>query len=224
MNRFANGAGFGAAIAFSMGWAMAHAAGEPLHLECLSTDDSKEAKLIARQAAGVVSRPEPGKLTVRLTGKTLTFDDDPVQETWSRQYRFCERKEGWILLEHDEGMVFSGVLVNEATGVTLPAGQEVLFSVDRRAYFAALQPDGLDGMEWEIHFADGRRSWKGYNFIEKDQRIYAPLEQPRWLLSGQFVATAHCLWKQDETWQVTLTKKDGSWDWQPVKRCPESPR
>jgi hypothetical protein len=225
VNRFAGRACIGAAVTIWLSLSAAHAADEPLRLECTVADDTKETKLIAQRASSVVSRPAPGKLVVRVAGKTLKFDDDPVPEMGSRQYRFCDRQEGWILLEHDEDMVFSGVLINEATGVMLPCGQQVLFSLDRRAYFDAFQPNGLDGEVWEIRFADGRQSWTGYNFIEKDKgSIYAPLLEPRWLPSGQFVAIAHCLWNHDETWQATLTKKDGRWDWQPVKRCPKSPR
>lgn len=41
-----------------------------------------------------------------------------------------------------------GVLLDDATGRVLPAGETVIFSGDGQRYFASVQPEGLDGNEW----------------------------------------------------------------------------
>lgn len=184
-----------------------------------------EAKSIKSLAAGVVERRGKHELRVKTAkGLRKLVDKAPHDEPLSGlHYYFCDRKEGFVLLRVEDGSTFTGNLVVEATGQVLPAGQTVLFTPDRKAYWASVQEDGLDGEVWKIYTANGAVSWSGYNFLhEKGEggRMYAELANPTWAPNGQFIAQAQCLNKLDRTWKVRLTRISGEWDWRPKKACP----
>ncbi len=167
-----------------------------------------------------------GKHVLQVTTKAgvLTYKDKPPYDDPMDgvHYTFCDRKEGYILVQHNETSL-SGKLINEATGVVTNGGQSVIFSDDRRAYFADEQQDGRDGSDWTIYTADGKKSWSGVSVLEsgKPAAMYAFLEAPTWLPSGELAATAYCINEESRKWQVKLVKKNNTWDWTPRKQCPK---
>lgn len=210
-----------------LGLAASFAHAEALKLECADPrGKGVEAKLIKSLAAGVVERRGKHELRIKTAkGLRKLVDKPPHDEPVSGlHYHFCDRKEGFVLLWVENEATFTGQLVNEATGQVTPAGETVLFSPDKRAYWASEQPDGLDGQVWKIHAANGVLSWSGYNFLtEKGNsgKMYAHLANPAWAANGQFIAQAQCLNKLERTWKVRLARISGEWDWRPKKACPQ---
>jgi len=211
------------ALGLSGGLNLAHGAG--LHLSCGYADNEPrvEAKRIAGRAQGVVRRESKHVLSVRTAAGVLRFKDEPPYDEplAGKHHYFCDRRDGFILLQVADESDFTGVLIDEATGKKTEAGTEVLFSNDRRAYFATIQPDGLDGMVWKIYAVDGKPSWSGYSFIEKRKGEFdATLETPAWTDTGEFTAMAQCLADEKVRWKVKLTKVGSQWQWLPNRKCP----
>lgn len=197
-----------------------------MKLECDMAVEPKEEKArIAERAKGVVLRKGKHDLRVVAAGKSIAFvDKAPYGEDFSgTNYRFCDRKEGFVLVLFTDEDLFTGKLINETTGKVTDAGHDVLFSQDRRAYLAAKQPNGLDGSAWTIFDVEGRQSYSGYSFIshpKKPDSTMAELSAPVWDASGKLSATAECLSNPATKWKVTLTKNAGKWDWSPKGKCP----
>lgn len=132
---------------------------------------------------------------------------------------------GFHLISKNDNGVFTGVLLNHATGKILPAGKAVVFAPDKR-YFASVQPDGLDGEEWYVFSQTGVRQWKGLSGISakhptlKYDYFIATLEEPHWSASGELQATLKCSQGKRPPTLATLTHKDGQWTWQPTVACP----
>lgn len=189
-----------------------------------------ESKLIGHFAAGVVSRIDAHHLRVKTAvGPVTLADEGPFDEPFAGvRHQFCDRRDGFVLLLVQQDVFFTGKLVNEQTGAVIPAGQRVLFSPDRRAYLAAIQPNGLDGMEWEVRAVDGRLSWQGYDFIPADPNvsIQASLEDPAWTAKGELTAVARCVTDLDRTFPVKLVRLKAGWTWKPspATRCPAERR
>ena len=59
-----------------------------------------------------------------------------------------------MLLKEDEAL-FTGALVDDATGALLPGGQKVLFSKNAQYYLAYEQPDGQDGETIKLYRRNG---------------------------------------------------------------------
>jgi hypothetical protein len=114
--------------------------------------------------------------------------------------------------------VFTGKLIDERTGRVLPAGQEVLFSPDRRAYLASEQLDGMDGSMWTVYSIEGMASWKGPSYVERanphDNSI--TLDAPAWTATGELVAKAYC---GDDRQLAKLVKNGGKWTWRLPAAC-----
>ncbi|MDM5175754.1 hypothetical protein PO883_00820 [Massilia sp. DJPM01] len=198
-----------------------------LRLECSDSGDAaKEAARIRAAAAGVVTRTSQRALRVQAGGKTLAFADEPPYDDpyGGMRYAFCARKEGFILVLAGDFYLGTGKLINEATGALTPAGESVMLSPDRRAYFASAQPNGLDGSSWAIYALDGRQSWEGYNFLPhpvKPGHMAATLADQRWEANGEFSTLASCFYGKSAPWRVKLVKSDGAWDWRPRRTCPD---
>jgi len=197
------------------------------HLACGYVDNEPrvEARRIAGRAQGVVRRESRHVLSVRTAQGVLRFTDKPPHDEplSGVHYHFCDRRDGVVLVTVEDEGDFTGVLVDEASGRKTAAGAEVLFSNDRRAYFAASGADGLDGMVWTIHAIDGTTSWSGYSFIEKRKgEADATLDTPAWTDTGEFTAMAQCLANDKLRWKVKLTKANGKWQWLPNRTCPQS--
>lgn len=198
-------------------------------LNCEHVDPTEpvvEATLIRELGGGLVKRASPHVLLIQSGGHEVRLEDKPPHDEpfAGLHHWFCDRRGGFILLRTADERSFAGTLVNEATGAVTPAGVDVIFSEDWRAYFAEVQPDGLDGLEWTIHGVKGELSWAGYNAMpdpKHPDRNVATLDEPRWKSTGEFVAQATCITANEKTWPVTLKKIGGKWDWSPRADCPE---
>lgn len=184
-----------------------------------------EATLIRQLGGGVVRRTGPHVLLIQAGGREVRIEDKPPHDEpfAGVHHWFCDRRGGFVLLRTTDETAFTGTLVNEATGAVTPAGEDVVFSEDWRAYFAEVQPDGLDGLEWKIYGVKGDLSWTGYNLMldpKHPDRSVATLDEPRWKSTGEFVAQATCVTADEKKWAVTLRKTRGKWDWSPHADCP----
>lgn len=210
------------------GFAAVAAQAATLQLTCPDSGDAgKEARRIKEIAAGVVKRHATHELHVQAGGKTLKFIDQPPYDEPldGTRYAFCDRQDGFILLTHVDGSLFTGKLINEATGNVTQGGERVTFSPDRRAYFASEQPDGLDGSVWSIHAVNGRESWSGFSFIPHPTKrgyMAASLTDERWEPGGQFSAQAECFYGNGIKWRVKLVNDGGQWGWRPARKCPDA--
>jgi hypothetical protein len=203
----------------------AHAAGPHFACGYEDNDPAVEAKHIAASGQDVVRRDSKHVLSVRTAQGVLRFTDKPPhdQPLNGVHYHFCDRHDGYTLVLVEDEADFNGVLIDEASGRQTEAGPEVLFSNDRRAYFAETAPDGLDGQVWAIRAADGTTSWSGYSFIEKSKGVSdTSLDTPAWTDTGEFTAMAQCTADDKLRWKVKLTKVRGQWQWLPKRTCPAS--
>lgn len=203
---------------------LAYAAGPHFSCGFEDNDPAVEAKRIAASAQGVVRRESGHVLSVRTAQGVLRFTDKPPHDEplSGVHYHFCDRRDGFMLVIVADETDFTGVLVDEATGRKTDAGPEVLFSNDRRAYFAETVPAGLDGQVWTIRAVDGTTSWKGYSFIETTKGTFdILLDTPAWTDTGAFTAMAQCASDDKLRWKVQLTKVGGQWQWLPKRTCPK---
>lgn len=70
------------------------------------------------------------------------------------------------LIYHIDEEYSEGLLLDDRTGRTLPAGELVAFAPDKTKYFISRQPDGFDGKEWRVYSRGGKLLWKGVSGIE----------------------------------------------------------
>ncbi|UOD30111.1 hypothetical protein INH39_33015 [Massilia violaceinigra] len=207
--------------------AAAPACADNLVLNCDSGKPGLEAKRIKAEAAGVVKRLSKHVLQVTVAGKTHKFTDKPPYDEPldGVRYEFCQRKEGFILVAHEDGGDFTGKLINEANGNITDAGGTVEFSADRRAYLASSQSNGLDATSLAVHALDGRVSWEGRDYLPhptKADSMVATLGKIQWEANGELSAQATCLAGKVAPWRVKLVKSGGAWDWQPRRKCPDA--
>jgi len=120
-----------------------------------------------------------------------------------------------MLLKEDAGL-FTGALVDDASGALLPGGQKVLFSKNAQYYLAYEQPDGQDGETIKLYRRNGTLLWKGYNgFLSADGKdVLATFESMHWNDQGRLQAIART--EDGKTQPVTLTQRSaGKWEWLP---------
>jgi hypothetical protein len=141
-------------------------------------------------------------------------------------YQYCGFAHGYHLIRKNEEALFTGVLLDTLTGSVLPAGHTVIFAPDTTRYFAAQQPDGLDGEEWLLYTRGGARIWKGLSGLEARSAtgnwtyFIATFEQPRWSTAGDLQATLRCANDTTKTAVVTLRSTRGRYRWMPGIVCP----
>jgi len=183
-----------------------------------------------RQAPLGAARVSPQRLTVTWASGSTIFADSGTEEGSldGTAYRYCgfNPTVGMHLIHKAADGVFTGVLLDDATGRILPAGQEVLFAPDRTKYFATVQPDGLDGQEWYLYARDGSLIWRGESGITdhhpsaKYDYFIATLDQPRWSNAGALQSTLLCaIGPPGRSATVTLTRGKSGWRWLPHVVC-----
>lgn len=175
---------------------------------------------------GRIERVSDTRLRIRLARKTLVFDnlpphDEPLAGT---RYELRDRREGFILLGLSEDEHSHGVLIDEETAALLPGGERVIFSPDRRAYFAVEQYNGMDAEVWKVYYRDGREFWSGASFLpylNEPQRARYYLQRPSWTATCEVQAQAMCALQPTVLWPVKLVKSAQSeWVWRPLRPCP----
>lgn len=151
-------------------------------------------------------------------GKRILKDKPPYNEPLDGiRWTYCGYNADLklhMLLKEDEAL-FSGALVDDATGALLPGGQKVLFSKNAQYYLAYEQPDGQDGETIKLYRRNGTLMWEGYNgFLSSDGIVLANFESMHWDDHDRPQATARL--NDGKTQTVTLTEgSDGKWDWLP---------
>jgi hypothetical protein len=202
-------------------WSQASSA-SALSFNCDIGDPHQEARLL-RATNGMAYRHSLHELKLTVAGKELLFKDAPPYDEPldGVSYTYCGRKEGYSLVADRNGDLFTGKLIDERTGRVLPAGQEVLFSPDRRAYLASEQLDGMDGPMWTVYSIEGKVSWKGPSFVERAHSHENPvaLDTPAWTATGELVAKAEC---GDTSQLAKLVKSGGKWIWRLPAACKEN--
>ena len=200
---------------------------EPATLNC----HQPEAEVL-HAAPAAVRRISKHRLSVRWSRGVRTFVDSGIVEgeLGGVRYEYCGFALGYHLIHKEEEGLFTGVLLDTATGRLLPAGQTVTFSPDTSHYFATQQPDGLDGEEWLLYSRRGVRLWKGLSGIVAKatpggyEYFIATLEAPRWSSRGEVEATLRCAADTTRTTAVTLVATGGRYRWMPTVECRETPR
>jgi hypothetical protein len=202
-------------------------ADDRLLLSCNHVDRS-ETQLM-QQAPVSVKRLKAHTLQVNWQGGVKQFKDKPPYddalgegETW----RYCAYNPmvQMHLIQNDGGGLLTGVLLNQATGKMLWAGQEVRFSPDLQLFFATRQPDGLDSEEWLLSTMTGKTVWQGTsNALNKSHEVIAVLDQPSWNSQNQLQASLRCTaqlgTKLEKRQRVTLVQMGQTFDWQPKVAC-----
>ncbi|WP_162877996.1 hypothetical protein [Trinickia diaoshuihuensis] len=171
-----------------------------------------EATLLSR-THGMASRLSEHLLQLHVAGKTLSFRDIPGDLINNVAYSFCTSHDGYTLIQWIDGVSFSGQLIDERTGKILPGGQLVLFSPDRRGYFAAHREDGSQGDYWAIYWADGRLAWQHIDYFQIDAHEpdnYIRLVNPAWTSHGELTAKTY---EGHGAPIAKLIRIDGKWSW-----------
>ncbi len=121
------------------------------------------------------------------------------------------------LLYKCEGDLFTGVLLNDATGALRPGGTKVMFSPDRRYYLAWEHGAGQWGDTLKLYSRGGALVWQGDDGIPSPdgKNVIGRFDGLRWTDQNQLRASAI----RDDTkvaTTVTLTKRgNGRWEWLP---------
>ncbi|WP_407469677.1 hypothetical protein ABFU43_03940 [Xanthomonas campestris pv. raphani] len=205
--------------------------GASLALGCAEGDDpAQEASAIAARGGGMVQRVSAHRLQVTTPAGAQVFADTaPFDEPLEGEdYRFCDRRDGYLLLQHRDGGTFAGTLIDTRTGTQTPGGLRVVIAPDRNRYLATAQPDGMDGEEWQVLSIGGKQLASTTNALLSDDAaepgIIATLDAPQWSTAQQLQATATCLSDETQQWQVRLVEQAGRWHWQPRRDCAGAPR
>lgn len=114
----------------------------------------------------------------------------------------------------------TGVLLDDVSGKTLPAGDWILFSLKQKFYLSN-ESTGADGMSLTLRDAHGLTLWTGYNYFEVEGKTgykYADIENIRANENEEFEGAASCI-ELDKKQQVKLTLSHGQWGWSPKIVC-----
>ncbi len=193
-------------------------------LACSNEDGGSRAELEAmKKAPHGAKRVGKHRLIVNWSGGQKAYDDQAPYlegELDGRVWVYCgyNEKTHMHLIEKNDGGagVFSGVLLNDQSGVTLDAGQKVLFSDDGSLYAATFQPDGQDGETLRVRSTlGGAAFYEGYNGITRNNGKYdevvTEFENLRWDKQNRLLADG----KIDGKIVIySLARhKDGQWKW-----------
>lgn len=195
-------------------------------LHCPDLDDAaREAAALAAGARDRVRRMGAHRLEVETAAGIQVFDDTPPYDAPldGAEYRYCDRRDAYVLLHHRDGDTFSGVLIDTRSGEQLPGGTQVVIAPDRSRYLAVAQRDGMDGEQWRVMDFNRRVLISTTSMLlSRDGTTgIAELSAPQWF-GTQLQATASCLSDDTQHWQVRLANAQGAWNWQPRRTCDAS--
>src|SRR5579859_4644957 len=121
-----------------------------------------------RNAPHGARRLSEHQLQVRWAAGTRIFKDKPPYEPLEGvSWTYCGYNASFKLhlIRKADNSLFTGVLLDDNTGLMLPGGLAILFSPDHSLYLAYEQPDGQDGETLKLYKRNGVLLWKGYDFI-----------------------------------------------------------
>jgi len=194
-----------------------------LTLSC--PDSDSDADRIQQLAPDVVNRTAPHTLQIKTAKDMVSLVDKPPHDDpfSGTHYQFCDRRDGFVLIAMQDESLFTGKLINEATGAVTDGGVKVLLAPDGQSYFVTEQPDGLDGEVWKTYTTAGKALWSGYSFVTRDgsadSETSIELNAPVWQANGTLSVTASCPGTEIH-WPASLIRKGEQWSWQPQRQCP----
>lgn len=180
------------------------------------------------QAPRGAKRISKHQLDVRWAAGTKTFKDKPPYDepldgiSWA--YCGYNASLKLHLISKTDNDLFTGVLLDDRTGRTLPGGFATLFSPDHSLYLAYEQPDGQDGETLKLYKRSGVLLWKGYDFITspdgKSEIVFAEnMRDMRWDNQNRPQATLYL--EGGRTMTVTLMRDNkGKLEWLPRVKVP----
>jgi hypothetical protein len=204
--------------------------GQPdkLTMDCRDNFRNEDA-LIFSQAPLGATRITKHHLQVNWTGGSIDFIDEPPYDEPldGISYYYCGYNStiDMHLIHKQISGVFTGVLMDNATGKVMPAGEYISFSIDKKKYFSTVQPDGLDGQEWYVYSRNGNLIWRGLSGISeihpkyKYEYFVAELHNPSWNTAGELEATCVCSTGNEKETIVTLKLVRKNWAWLPNVSC-----
>src|SRR5208282_3631869 len=168
------------------------------------------------------------QLQVRWAAGTRIFKDKPPYDepldgvSWA--YCGYNASLKLHLIHKADNWLFTGVLLDDNTGLMLPGGLAILFSPDHSLYLAYERPDGQDGETLKLYKRAGVLLWKGYDFIASPdgKSVIVDTENMRnmrWDSQNRPQATLYL--RGGRTMIVTLMRDDkGKLEWLPRVTLP----
>jgi hypothetical protein len=197
--------------------------GRGVDLSCSVEPNSARETALLHQSPHGAKRLSRHQLEIGWTGGKAIFKDKPPynEPLDGLRWAYCGYSSPLKLhlIGKGEGDLFTGILLDDQTGVRLPGGTEVLFSPDRRYYLAYEQQDGLDGDNLTLYKRDGSVVWGGYNgVLSRDGRSVVvnseDMRDMRWDSQNRPQATVRL--DGGRTLVVTLTQtSNGKREWLP---------
>lgn len=200
-------------------------AANPVHGNTQMVECKRSEAVVLRTAPPSVRRLSPDRLRIEWAKGTHVFvnSGSAEDELAGLQYEYCGFVQGYHLIGKIEDAVFTGVLLDAASGKVLPAGHTVNFAPDGARYFAIQQPDGRDGEDWMVYSRDGSQLWMGVSGITRMgeyEYFNAMFEEPRWSAEGELEATLRCTVDTTKTATITLRASEKGYLWTPTIECP----
>lgn len=167
-------------------------------------------------------------LMINLQQEQKEFRDEPPFDGYlaGRQWEYCayNKETDYHLIKLRDGDYFTGILLSQKDGQSFKAGYRVLVSPQKNSYWAANQPNGLDGEEWKIYDFSGALIWEGITPVSETPSgpHFGELHDPAWNEKGVLVAKHRCYHKEGST-QVSLDLSGSPPVWKPEVKCPGNP-
>lgn len=183
---------------------------------------STEENVRLHQAPHGARRLNKHHLEVGWANGTRVFKDKPPYEPLAGvSWAYCgySRVLKLHLIRKADNGLFTGVLLDEHTGLLLPGGEAVLFSPDHSLYLAYEQPDGQDGETLKLYKRNGKLLWNGYDSILSPDGKWVivgaeNMREMRWDNQNRPQATLYL--EGGRTMTVTLMRDSkGKLDWLP---------
>jgi hypothetical protein len=197
-----------------------------LQCETVFPTSAEEAARL-RQAPRGAKRLSEHQLEVRWAGGSRIFKDRPPYEPLDGvSWAYCGYNGALKLhlIRKRDYSLFTGVLLDDVTGRTLPGGVVILFSPDRGFYLAYEQTDGEAGEALKLYKRGGALLWTGYDFISSPDGKTVIVDSEnmrnmRWDNRNRPQATLYL--KGGRTVTVTLMRDNkGKLDWLPRVTLP----
>jgi len=194
-------------------------------LYCAGSAEPNSAQETARlhQSPHGAKRLSRHQLEIGWAGGKAIFKDKPPYNAPldGLQWTYCGYNPALKLhlIAKTDGGLFTGVLLDDQTGLRLPGGTEVLFSPDRQYYLAYENEDGLDGVNFTLYKRDGSVVCGGYKgILSRDGKSVIvnseDMRDMRFDSQNRPQATAHL--DGGKTLVITLTQtRSGEWEWLP---------
>lgn len=202
----------------------AQAAAEPSGV--LSCESGRTERDALKRTPAKVKRPAKHVLVVvTAKGPQRFVDKPPYDEPLSGvSWQYCgydNQAKAHLIGKIDED-IFTGVLLFDETGATLPAGETVWFAPNRQAFLAAVQPNGLDGQNWSVAGIDGKPIWQGYAGMPGKERgqFLSQFTAPQWSARGELRTAYACAGPSGKEGVARLIRSaDGKWGWHVPKNA-----